>query len=305
MAGTASVRTAPVTNRARANWPGSTPSAAGRSSRMRVVCVRASATGMTVTFVAVTLFPIEAISTRTGSVSFSFGSAACGSVAVTRRSRGSNTVTSGRPGCAMSPSSASVAPTTPAYGAVIVLNDCAATACPAFAFTAASCACAALYSASDWSTAAWLTNFCARRSRLRSCLRFALARFASASATCDRLAATAWSAVRASMRASTCPARTVSPALTFNSTMRPATCAPRVVCFTASTTPSAAMVCAKSRTTTSSVGPTPGATGVCCATAGDASASAAASASHAKPAPAPPATATRRGVAAVTPSCRS
>src|SRR6266545_3954622 len=150
----------------------------------------------------------------------------------------------------MSPTSACVAPTTPAYGAMIVLNDCVATACPALALTAASCACAALYSASDWSTAAWLTNFCARRSRLRSCLRLALARFASASATCEKLAATAWSAARASIRANTWPARTVSPALTLSSTMRPATCAPSVACFTASTTPSAVIVCGRSRTAT-------------------------------------------------------
>ncbi len=110
---------------------------------------------------------------------------------------------------------------------------------------------------------------------MRSCLRLALARFASASATCDRLAATAWSAVRASMRTSTCPARTTSPALTLSSTMRPATCAPSVACFTASTTPSAAMVCAISRTATSSVGPTPAAAGGACAPAGEARRSAA------------------------------
>ncbi len=159
----------------------------------------------------------------------------------------------------MSPTSTWVAPTTPANGAVTVVNVCAALACTALALSAATCAWAALSSASDWSTAAWLTNFRANRLRLRSCLRRALARFASDSATCDRLAATACSAVRASMRTSTWPLRTVSPALTASSVIRPGTCAPSVAWRTASTTPSAATACGRSRTTASNVGPTPAA----------------------------------------------
>ena len=74
-------------------------------------------------------------------------------------------------------------------------NDWAALAEPAFALTEATWAWAALNVASDWSTAAWLTTFCASSARLRSWMRWALARFASASAICERLAATAaWGA---------------------------------------------------------------------------------------------------------------
>ena len=90
---------------------------------------------MTVTRVALTVPARPDSSIATGSPSRTLARDACGSVAVTRRSFGSNTVTSCRPGWAMSPSSTCVAPTTPANGAVIVVNVCAALACTALALS--------------------------------------------------------------------------------------------------------------------------------------------------------------------------
>ncbi len=58
----------PVANSARAYCPGSSPAASGKASRTRVVCVRVSATGSTVTPFAMNMRPSVGISTFTGSV---------------------------------------------------------------------------------------------------------------------------------------------------------------------------------------------------------------------------------------------
>src|SRR3569832_1681359 len=79
-----------------------------------------------------------------------------GTWAVTRNCRGSNSVMSGRPGSAMSPSDTSTLDTWPAYGATSVCSDPPTSAAAASAMSALAAASRARNSASARSSAAWL-----------------------------------------------------------------------------------------------------------------------------------------------------
>ena len=85
----------------------------GSSSRTRVVCVRGSADGTTVSWLTSIHFPSAGISMRALPEAWIAATCACGTFATARSVDGSKPVIRGLPGTAISPSSTRRADTTP------------------------------------------------------------------------------------------------------------------------------------------------------------------------------------------------